>query len=161
MLRSGLLPFACCVLVLGAPQPALAPNIARALASIDANDLKANLSFLASDALQGRYTPSPGLDIAAEFIASRFRAIGLEPGGNDGYFQTAQMVERREKPPLGDMAVCKDGKTITIHAHDYVVSNSSRAETIKSAAIVAFAKPDIDGLRRTNVKGKAVLVRRP
>src|SRR3954453_11085356 len=53
------------------------------------NDLKADVSFLASDALQGRATPSPGLDIAAEYIAAQFRRAGLEPVGDDGYFQNA------------------------------------------------------------------------
>ncbi|HKD10053.1 MAG TPA: M28 family peptidase [Bryobacteraceae bacterium] len=57
---------------------------------LTADALKADVSFLASDALQGRGTPSPGLDIAAEFIASQFRRSGLEPAGDDGYFQTAQ-----------------------------------------------------------------------
>jgi hypothetical protein len=51
--------------------------------------LKADVSFLASDAMEGRATPSKGLDIAAEFIASQFRRAGLEPAGDDGYFQTA------------------------------------------------------------------------
>ncbi|MFL6463199.1 MAG: aminopeptidase, partial [Bryobacteraceae bacterium] len=50
-----------------------------ALNAITAANLKGDLSFLSSDALEGRYTPSPGLDIAAEFIASQFRAAGLEP----------------------------------------------------------------------------------
>jgi len=40
---------------------------------VTANDLKADVSFLASDALEGRGTPSKGLDIAAEYIASEFR----------------------------------------------------------------------------------------
>jgi hypothetical protein len=53
------------------------------------NDLRADVSFLASDALQGRATPSPGLDMAAEYIAAQFRRAGLEPVGDDGYFQTA------------------------------------------------------------------------
>jgi Zn-dependent M28 family amino/carboxypeptidase len=39
--------------------------------------------------LEGRDTPSRGLDIAAEYIAAQFRRIGLEPAGDDGYFQTA------------------------------------------------------------------------
>ena len=56
---------------------------------VTANDLKADVSFLASDALEGRATPSKGLDIAAEYIASEFRRAGLEPAGDDGYFQTA------------------------------------------------------------------------
>jgi Zn-dependent M28 family amino/carboxypeptidase len=56
---------------------------------VTANDLKADVSFLASDALEGRATPSKGLDIAAEYIAAEFRRAGLEPAGDDSYFQTA------------------------------------------------------------------------
>lgn len=60
-----------------------------ALSRISASSLRGHLSFLASDALEGRNTPSPGLDLAAEYIAAQFRRAGLEPAGNDGYFQTA------------------------------------------------------------------------
>jgi hypothetical protein len=60
-----------------------------ALDGVSAESLKGHLSFLASDALEGRRTPSRGLDIAAEYIAAQFRRAGLEPAGDDGYFQTA------------------------------------------------------------------------
>ena len=46
---------------------------------LTANDLKADVSFLASAALQGRATPSPGLEIASEYIAAQFRRAGLDP----------------------------------------------------------------------------------
>ena len=68
---------------------ALTPEERAAMRKISASDLRGRLSFLASDLLEGRDTPSPGLDIAAEYIASEFRRAGLEPGGNDGYFQIA------------------------------------------------------------------------
>ena len=50
--------------------------------------LRAHVDFLASDALEGRNTPSRGLDAAAEYIKAQFVRIGLKPIGNDGYFQT-------------------------------------------------------------------------
>jgi hypothetical protein len=60
-----------------------------ALEGVSAESMKGHLSFLSSDALEGRRTPSRGLDIAAEYIAAQFRRAGLEPAGDDGYFQTA------------------------------------------------------------------------
>lgn len=72
----------------------LTPDRKAALDHISANALKGNLSFLSSDLLEGRSTPSRGLDLAAEFIASRFREAGLEPVGDDGYFQSATVKGR-------------------------------------------------------------------
>src|SRR5688572_19593022 len=55
---------------------------------IDAARLRADLTFIASDELEGRDTPSRGLDIAARYLAARLQALGLKPGGDDGgYFQ--------------------------------------------------------------------------
>jgi len=53
-----------------AETPPLPPIVQTTLYSLTAADLKGDVSFLASDSLQGRYTPSPGLDIAAEFVAA-------------------------------------------------------------------------------------------
>ncbi|MGN6111397.1 MAG: M28 family peptidase [Luteimonas sp.] len=73
--------------------PLLSPAQTQLLGSISADEMRGHLAFLASDALEGRGTPSRGLDIAAEYIASQFRAAGLEPLGDDGYFQTADWRE--------------------------------------------------------------------
>src|SRR5690606_15557676 len=67
--------------------------------------MRGHLAFLSSDALEGRGTPSRGLDIAAEYIASQFRAAGLEPLGDDGYFQTAdwrKIAPKREQAKYAD-----------------------------------------------------------
>ena len=59
-----------------------------AAATITADDMRERIGFLASDALRGRDTPSPGLDTAAAWIAREFQRLGLEPGGeNHTYFQ--------------------------------------------------------------------------
>jgi Zn-dependent M28 family amino/carboxypeptidase len=68
-----------------------------ALNRISILSMQGNLSFLASDALQGRGTPSVGLDVAAQYIAERFRLAGLESIGDDGYFQTADWIPPRRR----------------------------------------------------------------
>ena len=51
------------------------------------NYLKEDVNFLASDLLEGRETGSEGAKKAANYIASRFKEIGLTSKGTEGYFQ--------------------------------------------------------------------------
>ena len=74
-------------------EPAVPPEIRTALDRISADSLRGHLSFIASDLLEGRNTPSRGLEIAAEYIAAQFRRSGLEPvgeAGSESYFQTSE-----------------------------------------------------------------------
>lgn len=59
------------------------------LDNIKAANLKAYVTYLASDELEGRGTPSAGLDKAADYIASEFKKDGVKPGNGDSYFQVA------------------------------------------------------------------------
>ena len=71
----------------------ISPQNQVVLDRISAASLRGHLSFIASDLLEGRGTPSRGQEIAAEYIAAQFRRAGLEPVGDDGYFQTANWVQ--------------------------------------------------------------------
>src|SRR5512144_3109981 len=89
-----------CLVCIAAGQPPvpkadLTAERKAALEHISANSLRGHVSFLASDLLEGRGTPSRGLDLAAEYIAAQFRRAGLEPIGDDGYFQTARWREAK------------------------------------------------------------------
>jgi len=59
----------------------------------DVAQLRADIRFLASDLLAGRRAGTPGYDIAAEYVASRFAMMGIAPGGPDGYFQPLRLRE--------------------------------------------------------------------
>ncbi|WP_088324335.1 M20/M25/M40 family metallo-hydrolase [Polaribacter tangerinus] len=51
------------------------------------NQIKADVSFLASDELEGRQTGTDGEKKAAEYIAKRYKKIGLQPKGTSKYLQ--------------------------------------------------------------------------
>jgi Zn-dependent M28 family amino/carboxypeptidase len=68
---------------------------------ISADSLRGHLSFLSSDLLEGRATPSRGLDLAAEYIAAQFRRDGLAAVGDDGYFQTGSVDEKPARNVVG------------------------------------------------------------
>ncbi len=70
----------CVVLATGAVGAATPP--------ITADAVLEHIKFLASDELQGRGNGSEGLERAADYIAARFKAAGLRPGGDNGsWFQ--------------------------------------------------------------------------
>jgi hypothetical protein len=55
---------------------------------VTAAKMKRYLEFIASDELEGRDTPSRGLDIAAMYIAEHLANWGVKPAGDNGtYFQ--------------------------------------------------------------------------
>ena len=51
---------------------------------ISAQQLRNYLEFIASDELEGRDTPSRGLDIAAMYIADHLKMWGIKPAGDNG-----------------------------------------------------------------------------
>jgi len=55
--------------------------------TITTTDLKKHLSIIAGAEMEGRDTPSPGLEKAAKYIETRFRAFGVKPGNNGSYRQ--------------------------------------------------------------------------
>ncbi|HUS10423.1 MAG TPA: M20/M25/M40 family metallo-hydrolase [Pyrinomonadaceae bacterium] len=58
----------------------------RGVDTISATQLKDYLSFIASDEMEGRDTPSRGLDTTARFIAMNLSRWGLKPAGDVGSF---------------------------------------------------------------------------
>src|SRR5258706_3064438 len=92
----------------------LSPQMQSTMDHISAPSLRGPLSFLASDLLEGRATPSRGLDLAAEYIAAQFRRAGLEPVGDDGYFQTATVIVREPNWDGFEMSVTAGGASLKI-----------------------------------------------
>jgi hypothetical protein len=81
--------------------PRVDPRLARGLEAIREQDLRGDLTFLASDALQGRMSLQPGSEVAIEWVAAEFQKAGLAPAAGESYFQTVPLVEYR--PDLAAM----------------------------------------------------------
>lgn len=113
-----------------------------ALDRISAQSMRGHLSFLASDLLEGRNSPSRGLDIAAEYIAAQFRRIGLEPVGDDGYFQTAKMTQQEQLKTGWRISVQLDGKELTLKNEELT---GFAAKAVELSSIPVFrVKKDSD-----------------
>src|SRR2546423_15092939 len=72
---------------------ALAINVESAVRLIDSRAYLNHIKYLASDELEGRGDGAPGLEKAADYIATSFHASGLEPAGENGtFFQRFDLV---------------------------------------------------------------------
>jgi len=134
----------------------IAPEIRKAMDRISVNNLKSNLSFLSSDLLEGRASPSRGLDLAAEFIAAQFRRAGLEPGG-EGYFQVAKYEQ---------LAIVTEGITLSLAIGDKKLSAEKAGEVVAlgtpgfdaNGMAVVKAPRDLADLKQEHVQGKVLLL---
>jgi hypothetical protein len=77
---------------------------------IRAEDMKNDVSYLASDELEGRFTGSGGERAAADYIQKRFQEAGLTAMGEKGWFQPF--------PFTSGVKVVKDENSMTVAASD-------------------------------------------
>jgi len=127
---------------------------------LTANELKADISFLASDALEGRGTPSRGLEIAAEYIAAQFRRAGLEPAGDHDYFQTAAYVN--VTPNAQGMEFSVEGANGTVKAKSISMAlQQAAAVDLSKVPMVKVAGSDaaaVSALAADQVRGKVLVL---
>ncbi|WP_435016241.1 M28 family peptidase [Tundrisphaera sp. TA3] len=144
----------------GAPPAPLPPARSAALDRISADSLKGHLSFLSSDLLEGRDTPSRGLDLAAEYIAAQFRRAGLEPIGDDGYFQTARWEIEESDPSSFVLQVGTDADRARVR-EDRISQARFAGVDLKGAPLVKVDFAAAAALKPEEVAGKVVLVEMP
>lgn len=95
--------------------PAGRPGFAQTAGEIRVEDLRQHVDYLASDALQGRLTGTPGEREATAYVAEAFRAFGLEPAGDDGtYFQSFGFTAGVDLGPDNQLTLTQGDKTETL-----------------------------------------------
>src|SRR5579859_6948435 len=137
------------------------------LAQIRQNDLRADITFLASDALQGRLSLQPGDDAAVQWIAAEFAKAGLKPAATDAqgqpsYLQAVPLIEYRPDAKATLLALKRQGKRTEWKDPD--VSGSFPEDRDVEAPVVfagyGITAPELgyDDYAGLDVKGKVVLV---
>ncbi len=106
----------------------------------EAARIEGDVAYLADDAREGREAGTRGYESAAHYVAARFAAIGLEPAGDDGWFQ--QVPLRAATPVLEAAAVSitdAGGETTTLtHLDDFRVFPSLDAASFDINAPAVF-----------------------
>ncbi|MBP1634529.1 MAG: putative aminopeptidase [Acidobacteria bacterium] len=135
------------------------PAFRAAADGITAAQLKDYLSYVASDEMEGRDTPSRGLDATAKFIATLLSRWGVKPAGDQGsYFQRIELA--REKPALDALRV-EIGKRALSYGTDFLAvpaAGEARGGLVFAGDGWYVKARKIDAYANVDPKGKIVIV---
>jgi hypothetical protein len=156
-----------CLLLAGAPLGAAETlSELRSPAASEAR-LKRDVTYLASDELEGRGVTTRGVDLAAVYVAAEFKKAGLKPAAEDGsYFQPFTMAgavlmrpaKLRLRGPEGQLVQLKAGT----HFQPLGLSGSgeARGQLVFVGYGITSKEPEIDEYAGLDVVGKVVVILR-
>lgn len=131
----------------------------RGVETISATQIKDFLTFIASDEMEGRDTPSRGLDTAAKFIAFNLARWGFKPAGDNGtFFQRIDLL--RNRTDGGKTKAEFNGKELNLGT-DYIPA--SNAGSVSGQLVFAgngwFMKSkEFDAYKGIDPKGRIAVV---
>ena len=134
----------------------------RGVDMINAAQMRDYLSFIASDEMEGRDTPSRGLDITAKFLAMNLALWGLKPAGDNGtYFQ--KIALRRDGVDKEQTSATYNNQPLTL-GDDYIPVG--RGGEASGALVFAgngwfFKAKDVDAYKGIDAKGKIAVIFTP
>lgn len=128
--------------------------------------IRAHVEFLADDLLRGRQPGTDGYDVAAAYVASQFRQMGLAPAGSGGsYYQQVPLRRAWLSEGSAKLSLEKDGKSWTFRFVDDFYMSPSKVHTASDVtAEMVFAgygihAPELDysDYQDLDVEGKVVV----
>jgi Zn-dependent M28 family amino/carboxypeptidase len=154
--------------MMGAALPARAdgPPTAGELA-VSASRIEADVRFLADDLLEGREAGTRGYDLAALYVASQYRLLGLDPGGEEGtYFQRVPMLRGVREQQGARFAITRNGRTTEFaFESEFLPAVNYTAGAAEVTAPMVFVgqavrAPELqhDDFAGVDVKGKIAIV---
>jgi len=103
------------ILTVMAPVSLFSQKNQNSINQITSSDMESYVSFLASPLLKGRMNGEEGLEIAAQYIASQAKLIGLKPANGTSYFQPYAVMKKTMDPNKTKVQIISNGKdTVTV-----------------------------------------------
>lgn len=127
-------------------------------ASISADDMKRHLYIIAGPEMEGRDTPSPGLEKAADYIESHFKSLGLLPGNKDSYRQLYPLY--KDSMTRTNLNINGTAFELNKDFQPNTVINHTAEMRFSEVVFAGFGIVDgeIDHYKDLDVKGKLVMI---
>src|SRR5205823_2800693 len=147
--------------LLQAQQPVPA-SLATRFNLIREDTLRADLTFLASDALEGRMSLQNGDAVAIQWIASEFAKAGLQPAENGSFLQPVELIEYRADRAQSYVALKRSGSEKQWKFPDALGSYHSDVDVTAEVIFAGYGitAPELayDDYQDIDAHGKIVLI---
>jgi len=131
-------------------------------------ELRSDLFAIAADSFRGRETGTPDADRAAAWLARRLAALGVEPGGDSGYFHRVPM-KRTQLTADSLLVTTAAGRTAWQLGRDFAVLTAlgpgaplPKLEANAEVVFVGYGLVDAsigrDDYKGLDVRGKVVVI---
>lgn len=138
----------------------ITPAEKKIAAGITADQMSSYLHFVASDAMEGRDTPSRGLDTTAEFLKMNLSRWGFKPAGDNGtFFQKIEITSESVDPANNILQI--DGKPFAVGTDFFRMAGRNGSAN----ALMVFAgngwvvkSKNIDAYKGVDVKGRIIVL---
>lgn len=137
-------------------------RIATGFDDIQAAKIRADLTFLASDAMEGRMSLDRGSEVAIQWIASEFAKAGLKPLAGNTYLQPVPLVEYKMDRAKTTLTLRAAGATKEFKAPD-LTGNYPNDGVYKGQLVFAgfgITAPELkyDDYAGLDARGKIVVI---
>jgi hypothetical protein len=133
-------------------------RLERALGTLSAAEIRAELAFFADLEMRGRDTPSKEQRVAARFLRARLEQLGLAPGAGPGYFHEYARYQRRIDAARTRLVLespaAAAGATFTFGADYHFPTSDDIAVLDLSGGLLWCGEGKRADLQRPEVKGR-------
>lgn len=129
-------------------------DLEKVKATVEKEEIKSHIHYLASDELRGREVGTPGIEKAAEYIASEFKKYGVKPvpGAENDYFQQV-LLKQSTLPVKVEVTIAKT----KLPGQHIAVLNGDNIEKDTKGIFLNYGMPD--DYEGVDVKNKIILVK--
>lgn len=129
-------------------------DLEKVKATVEKEEIKSHIFYLASDELRGREVGTPGIEKAADYIAAEFKRYGVKPvpGADNDYFQQV-LLKQASLPDKIKVSISEKD----FSGQEVAIFNAENIEKEAQAVYLNYGmSDDYDGV---DVKGKIILAK--
>jgi len=117
-------------------------------------NLQTYIGYLADDKLEGRRAGTNGEKLAGEYISQKFKEIGLQPKGTDGFFQSFEIYDGKQIKTATHFIINENNLVVEKDFFPFPFSQNISIEALPSIAVQESDMPWFFDLKETLEENK-------